>query len=195
MPLPRKGTKYVARALGHVHSGVPVVVAVRDMLRLAKTAREARIMVKQKMIKVNGRIVQDIREPITLFNILEVGKIYRLIILPTGRFSLVETKDNFRLSRVQNKTMLKGKKMQLNFHDGSNIITNEKTNVGDTFEIDNTGKVKKIITFAKGRDAFVISGRSVGNSGKISEVKDGKASVKLENGKEVMLETKHIMVL
>ena len=54
LPIPRKGTKYVARALMHKKNSVPVVIAVRDMLKLAKTAKEVKKTIREKMIKINN---------------------------------------------------------------------------------------------------------------------------------------------
>ncbi len=195
LPLPRKGTKYIARGLSHSTKGVPVVIAVRDLLGLAKTAREVRQMANQKLIKINGREVRDIRTAVKLFDILHIGKSYRLVILPTGRFSLEETKENFKICRVIGKKMVGDKKIQINFHDGSNKIYDDKASIGDTFEIDFDGKIKKVIPLEKGKDAFIISGRSIGNKGKILEVSGANVRVKLENGKEVELGKSHITAL
>ena len=71
LPIKRKGTKYVARAIGNQEHSVPVVIAVRDMLKLARTAKEVREMIKDKTLSIHGRIVDDYREAINLFNILK----------------------------------------------------------------------------------------------------------------------------
>jgi ribosomal protein S4E len=42
LPITRKGTKYVARASSDLENSVPVVIAMRDILKLAKTKREVR---------------------------------------------------------------------------------------------------------------------------------------------------------
>ena len=69
LPLPRKGTKYLARASSHLNSGVPVVIAIRDMLKLAKTSKEVKKMINERMIKINGKEVKDLKESIKLFNL------------------------------------------------------------------------------------------------------------------------------
>ena len=55
-------------------------------------------------------------------------------------------------------------------------------------------KLKRIIKFEKGKEVFVISGKSVGLSGKILELEGKKAKIKLENGKEVELDMAHLIV-
>ena len=48
IPIPRKGSKYVARPLMNLKDSVPVVIAVRDMLKLARTAKEVKKMIINK---------------------------------------------------------------------------------------------------------------------------------------------------
>lgn len=195
LPVERKGTKYVARAASHVKNGVPVIIAVRDMLKLANTTKEVKHMVRNKLIKINGKQVKDVKESVRLFNILEIDKKYMLSILHTRRFEFVEVKDDSRLCKVTNKKTLKNNKIQLNFHDGSNVISKDKVNVGDSVVLDSKGKISKIISLEKGKNIFVISGRSVGLGGKIKEVEGKKAKVKFNDfDKEVELDISHVVV-
>ena len=194
LPIHRKGTKYVARALSSPKDSVPVVIAVRDMLKIARTASEVKKMINSKLLKINGKLVKDRRESIKIFNIFEAGKSYVLSLLPTGKFTLKEISNSkTRLCKVKNKKLLKNSKIQLNLHDGSNVITDKKVSVGDSFYLDLNGKITKHVPFEKGKDAFVLSGKYSGQSGKILSVKDGKAMVKLED-KEAELPSGNIIV-
>ncbi|MEO0238267.1 MAG: hypothetical protein ABIN35_08560, partial [candidate division WOR-3 bacterium] len=65
------GTKYVVRAIDNPNNSVPVLVAVRDILKLARSAREVQKMINSKILKINGRPVKDWHETIKLFNIFE----------------------------------------------------------------------------------------------------------------------------
>ena len=196
LPIPKKSTKYVARALSHHNSAVPAVIAIRDMLGLAKTAREARNIINRGLIKINGRTVRDYREPIKLFSIFEADKKYRLIYLKTGRFHLEEFSGSERLSKVINKKTLKNEKIQINLYDGTNFISKEKISVGDSVLLDNENKIKEKIPMEKGKKVFIISGRNIGINGKIKNI-DGKNAVIIleDSGKEVELNKKHIIVL
>tara|TARA_Y100000310_G_C20690057_1_gene821649 strand:+ start:426 stop:1049 length:624 start_codon:yes stop_codon:yes gene_type:complete len=193
VPVPRKGTKYVAGAKSHSNFGVPVVIAVRDMLGLARSSKEVKIMINDKLIKLNGKVVKDIREGVRLFNVLEAGKKFKLGILPTNRFTLEETKEDQRLCKVINKKVLGKKQVQLNLHDGTNIISKDEVNVGDSLYLDFESKIKKKVSMEKGSEVFVITGRSVGLKGKILEVENGNVKVDL-NDKEVVLEKSHLIV-
>lgn len=178
LPISRKGTKYLARALSHVHDSVPVVIAVRDMLGIAKTAKEVREMIKLKLLKINGRPVRDYRESVRLFNVLEAEKNYVLSLLPTGKFTLVETKEkNERLCKVIGKRLVSKGHFQLNLHDGSNVLTKEKIVVGDSLYLDFAGKIKSHVSLVKGKTVFVISGKYMGQEGKLTEVDEKFAHV------------------
>ena len=195
LPLPRKGTKYVAFALRNNSSAVSVVVALRDMLKLASTSKEVNHMIHNKMIKLNGKIVTDSHQPIDLFSIFHADKIYKLVLLPTGRFSFEETKDTSRPLRVIGKTAVKNKKIQYNLHDGTNINSNDKINVGDTLVIDFENKVKKHISLEKGKGVIITSGSNIGKVGKIKEVSGKKISLSIEGqSEEVVLQKTQVIV-
>ncbi len=189
LPIKRKGTKYVARALSHVGESVPVLIAIRDMLNLGRTAKEVNEMVKAKLLKLNGKIVEDYHESIRLFNILEAGKNYTLTILPSGKFALEETKNsNERLCKVTDKRLVGDGKIQFNLHDGSNVLTKEKIAVGDSVYLDFSGKIKKHVKLEKGADVFVLSGKYVGLNGKIESIEGKSIKVKFkDNGSEASL--------
>ncbi len=175
LPIPRKGTKYIARASDHLSNAVTVLLAVRDMLKLAKTAKEVKKMVQDKLLKINGKSVMDMHESIKLFNLLEAGKVYRLSLLLTKKFTFEEilTKDamkELRLVKVTNKRLITGGKIQLNLHDGSNILTSEKINVNDSLYLDAEGKIKKHLKLEKGKEALVIAGKHTGKRGTIESI-------------------------
>jgi small subunit ribosomal protein S4e len=66
IPIERKGTKYIVRSSSHINDSVPLLIAVRDILGLAKTAREVKHMIQTKLLKINGRLVEDFKESIKL---------------------------------------------------------------------------------------------------------------------------------
>jgi len=183
LPIERKGTKYIARARSHVSSSVPVVIAVRDMLKLAKTAKEVRNMIKGKLLKINGRIVEDYRESIQLFNILEADKAYELSILPTKKFFFqpAQSKDE-RLCKVIKKRLVKKGVTQINLHDGTNILTKDKINTGDSVYLGFDSKIKKAVHLAKDKNVFIFKGKYSGQNGKIVDKEGRIIEVSLNGG-------------
>ncbi|MEK6847230.1 MAG: hypothetical protein AABY16_03625 [Nanoarchaeota archaeon] len=195
IPLARKGSKYVACAMRFSKSAVPVVVAVRDMLNLAATTKEVKQMVHDKMLKINGKTVHDIHQPIPIFGIFHADKTYKMIVKPTGRFEFEETSDAIRLTKVIGKTLVREGEMQYNLHDGTNIISKNKINVGDTLVMDFENKIKKHIAIEKDKNVFVISGSNIGGSGSITAINGNNVAIKLHDKKEeVVLDKAQIIV-
>lgn len=181
IPIKRKGSPYIARPLSHLHSSVNVLVAVRDMLGLARTAHEVKEMIKEKKLKINGRVVRDFHEPIILLSLFEADKRYILSVLTTGRFVLKETKQTTRFAKIVGKRLLRTGVVQFNSHDGTNFISKEKVNVGDSAEIDLHSKPISFVKLDKGTKVFVARGRAQGHEGTVSRVEGKKVSVKLHD--------------
>lgn len=195
LPIERKGTKYVVRASSDLNNSIPVVIALRDILHLVKTKKEVRKMITQKMLKINGREVKHYADSIKLFNIFEAGKTYVLKLSPTRKFFLEETKDTKeRLCKVIGKKLLPKNKIQLNLHDGTNIIGDNKIKINDSLYLDLSNKIKRHISPEKGKEVFVISGKYEGQHGKISDVQDKKMLIKFKEGSST-LNLKNLIVL
>ena len=183
MPLPRKGTKYVAKANSHSNESVPVVMAVRDLLRLARNTKEVKLLKNEKKLKINGVLVKDIRQPIKILNIFEADKVYTLTLTSNGKFIFepTKTKDQ-RLCKVTGKKIQKAHQIQLNLHDGSNIIISdkEKIKINDSIYLDFEGKLKSHVPLEKGKTALIISGNHLGFRGKITEKNEDTHKVTIE---------------
>lgn len=195
IPLPRKGTKYVATALRFSRHNVPVVIAVREMLNLAATMKEVKQMVHSKMLKINGKIVTDLHQPIPVFGVFHADKNYRLTLQETGRFTFEETSDSFRAVKITGKRLVTGGMEQYSLHDGTCILSKDKISVGDTLILDFENKMKKHVAMEKGKKAFVISGSNIGLRGTISKIEGHEVTVKIEDAKEeVVLDRAYLMV-
>ena len=196
LPIQRKGTKYIARARTHKTASVPIVIAMRDMLKLARTAREVKSMIKQKLLKINGHEVKDYRESLCLFNLLHADKTYILTITKNGRFKLEETSQKeIRSCKVLGKTLLKKGKIQINCHDGTNIITEDNTlNVHDTINLKLTGEIQATIRFEEGKHCIILKGKYQGTHGTIKDVLDRSVTIQDEKGNVIILEKEHVMV-
>lgn len=197
LPIPRKGTKYVARASSHLDDSVPVVIAIRDMLKIARTMKEVEKMIHHKLIKLNGKVVNSVNRSITMFSILEADHHYELIISTTGKFVLRKTDSvKQRLCKVIKKNIVSGGKVQYNLHDGSNFISKDKINLGDSVYIDFSGKVVKTIPLEKGKEVFILSGTHKGHKGKILSIDGKKTKIHITSSKEeVLLDSSKIIAV
>ena len=186
IPIERKGTKYVARARSHIDSAVPLVIAVRDMLHLAKTAQEVREMIKQKALKINGRVVVSLNESLQLFHILHADKDYELVLSSSGKFMFHEHKKKGRLTKVISRRLVKGKKLQLNLHDGTNSIGKADIKIGDSLYLDQANKVISHVSLTKGSQVLIMTGSYTGQEGKITQHSKDKVHLTIDK-KEVVL--------
>ncbi len=194
LPLTRKGTKYVARASRNSSNSVPLLIAVRDMLKLANTSKEVKGMIHNKKLKINGKLARNLTDPICLFSRIEADKNYLLVMLPTGRFSFVETKEHDRKLKIVGKTMVKGKKLQYALHDGTSILSEKEFSVGDTLILTNDNKISKHVALDKGKEVFAFSGSYIGKNGKVQNVSGNKITVKFDK-EEAVIDKSHVIAI
>ena len=83
--LPRKKHKFAYRADPGPHSKencIPLGILLRDVLKIANTARELKIILNKKLVKIDGRIVTNINFPVGLMDVVEIAEInksYRIL--------------------------------------------------------------------------------------------------------------------
>jgi small subunit ribosomal protein S4e len=137
-PIPRKGTAYVMapkspHSLAH---SLSLLVILRDVLHLAKTAAEAKAIIKTGEIEINNKkIIDEKFGPglLDIINIKKIKKTYILTITEGGKLSLKEIENTkFKISKVIGKTIINKKQMQINLMDGRNFIVKEKMNTNDS---------------------------------------------------------------
>jgi small subunit ribosomal protein S4e len=197
LPIPRKGTKFIAVARHNQDNSIPLVMAMRDLLKLGKTRKEIKIILMSGKIKVNGKTVKDEKFPLSLFDILDLDDRKYKTVIVNKKIALEETKEHEKISKIIRKTMVKGKKIQVNLSDGRNFIGKEKANVGDSVAFNfKENKIAKVIAFKEGADVIVTGGSHIGETGKLGKIdeKRGEAEVKLKDGK-VNLQTGMLMAI
>jgi small subunit ribosomal protein S4e len=167
-----------------VHQSIPLGILIRDYLHLCDTRREARRILSQRQLLVDGIIRKDLRFPVGLMDVIsipDVKKHYRLVYNQRGNLSLVSISSSdaeWKLRRIENKTTLKENKTQLNFHDGTNIIVSDKKyNVGDTVKM-TLGKndVVDVYPRSEGSISFIIGGSHIGQMATLDEISVIKSS-------------------
>ena len=200
-PITRKGTKYVVVPSHNLHNGIPLLVVLREILQVGKTRKEIARILKNDSVKVNQKIIKDDRYGLSLNDTISLssGENYRLIYSKGKKFKLEEIKQTDageKMSKITGKKILKGNKIQVSFLDGRTQIlkTKDDAQIGDSALIDLTKNViKKIIHVGKGSEIRVISGKHIGESGKVSNLGDGTAEIELAD-KKITLDVENFMV-
>lgn len=208
-PLPRKRFHWTVRPVPGPHPMgrcLPLAVVIRDMLQLARNMREAKRVIKQGDVKVDGRVRKEEKFPVGLMDVIEIPRLkrgYRVVPSRKGLtlHAISSQEFGFKLCRIEGKTSVKGGHVQLNLHDGGNVLIQIKNPLSpkeDVYRISDVLKVslpdRKVldhIRMEKGVQAVVIGGKHIGKSGKVKEI-ERKAGlhptiiVTLEREKEVL---------
>lgn len=208
-PIERKGTTYIVRPSYNLSSGVPVLLIIRDLLKLGRTRREVRKAINAGQILLNHRKVSDEAESASLFDILTIvppkgsqlkAKNYKVIIGKNKRFNVDEVSDadaERKIIKIADKKTLKGKKIQINLMDGRNFISDMKCRVNDSVVVNlKDKKLEKCLPLKAGSKAIVFAGKHAGEEGKIAELEEGNNMVKFESdGKVTNILIKQLMTL
>jgi small subunit ribosomal protein S4e len=191
-PILRKEHKWVAKPSPGPHSidrCIPLLILVRDILKYAKTGAEARKIIAEGHLKIDRRVRRNYKYPVGLMDVIELpktGECYRVIPVPTKVLDLVKiTPEEARIKpcRIENKTTVKGGHIQLNLHDGRNVlvkVSDPRNPVEDVYETLGTVVISlednRIIDYIppeKGVIAIVIGGKNVGRVGRIVDIIPG----------------------
>ncbi|UCF58467.1 MAG: 30S ribosomal protein S4e [Candidatus Bathyarchaeota archaeon] len=164
---------------------IPLALIVRDILGLAKTRKEAKTIISQGKIKVNGKSQLEEHFPTGLMDIIsipEMKKTYRILPSEKGLIlhSIGPEEALFKLCRIENKNVIKGGRMQLNLHDGRNIQVQvqdprkPEEDVYHTLDVLKTSIPSQEITahlkLSEDIHAIIVGGKNVGKYGKIATV-------------------------
>lgn len=172
---PNAGPHPIARS-------IPLTLVLRDMLGLAKTRGEVKAIISREQIRVDGGVQREELFPTGLMDIISIPamqKWYRVLPSEKGLTLHPISKDEagFKLCRVENKTILKGGNVQLNLHDGRNMLIRVKDPNKPEEDIFKTLDTLKIslpnqeilghLKLAEEAPALIVGGKNIGKHGKI----------------------------
>ncbi len=183
LPLPRKGAHYITSPSPGPHKraeSIPLSILLRDLLKLVDSSREVKILLNQGKILINGVARKDHRFPVGFLDVIsfvDTSAKYFVTYNTLGKLEVKKLeKETPRALKIVGKTTLEKGKTQMNFFTGHNIILDKSKEyrVGDSVILDNN-KIKKHLKFEKGANVFLTSGKHVGHSGIIQEIKKNKS--------------------
>ena len=177
---------------------IPLGVLLRDVLGYAKNMREARKILSERSIEVDGRIITDYKFPVGLMDVIHIipsDEYYRIVPDRVRLIKIVKIQPDeviYKVLRIERKTMVKGGNLQLTFHDGRNYLLRLKNPFEPEEDIYSTYdsvkfnlEEKEIVEhypFKEGYLAVVIDGSNVGTIGRIKSIRQifKKARVQVE---------------
>jgi len=153
---------------------IPVGIILRDILKYAKTMREVKEILNKGIFRIDDRIIREYKFPAGLMDIISLqDEHYRILPNEHGLYlQKIEKKDSkFKLLRIVNKTSVRGGKIQLNFHDGKNMLVEKddyKTNDVIVLNLEKSA-IEKVLGFKKGSAVIITGGNNIGNIGIIND--------------------------
>ncbi len=182
-PIHRKGGTWAVRTSSGPHSlktSIPTKVIMRDQLKYATTAREAKSLIKNGKMVVDGVVRKDDRFPVGLMDVVHIpdsGEYFRVLPDHGGKLrflAITAEEGKFKLCRITGKTTLKAGKTQLNLHDGNNLVINTDA---DPYKVNDVLKIKvpekeiiESIEFKEMQQVIITGGRSQGAQGVLIEL-------------------------
>lgn len=202
-PIEKKGTTYLVSPNSNIDEGMPLLTILRDVLKLADNRKEVKAMIHERQVLVNERTAIDEKNSVLFLDTMKIvplKKYYRLELTDNGKFKLNEIKEKEaekKIAKVVNKKILRGKRVQLNFSDGRNILSNEKMNMNDSVIVDlKSNKIEKVLPLKEKARVIVFAGKHAGKTGVIESLnlEDKVAQIK-HNDKEINILIKQLMVI
>jgi len=184
-PLAVKEKTWAVRPMPGPHQKdfcIPLQIVVRDLLKYAETGREAKQIVKSGKIFVDKKIRREEKFPVGLMDVIEIPELknhFRVLVDKNGLKleKISEEEAGKKLCRINGKRLIKKNVIQLNLHDGRNIIVRDEAKKaivykpGDSLLISLPDqKILKHYRLEKSSPALIIAGKNMGVKGVIKEV-------------------------
>ena len=192
---------------------IPLLLIVRDYLKYAERAEEARKIIKAGKILVDGRPIKDYKFPVGLMDVIsipETGENFRILPIYRRGLDLVEIPEEesgFKLGKIIRKMHIPGGYIQITLHDGRNIRFEDvdegrKLYTKDTLKISIPSQtILGHLKLEEGKYGLLIKGPKQGLHGKIVEIRrdvvyPAKPLVKLQTQQgEVISILDYVMVI
>jgi small subunit ribosomal protein S4e len=192
-PIHRKDSPWVVKPSPGPHSlenCLPLSLVLRDILGVAKTRKEAKMVISQGKVLVDGKVRRKDDFPVGLMDVVSIpdlNKFFRIMPFPKGLFlNPVNKKEtSFKLCKVEDRTTTKNGCVQIALHDGSNIFikaADPKKPQEAVYETFDTLKLslpeKQVIDHLKTKEgnlAVITGGKNVGKQGRIIEIEKAEA--------------------
>jgi len=184
----RKGINWAPKTSPGAHSreeSMPLLVLIRDKLDLAENSREVKRALNAGKILVDGRRITDQNFGVGLMDTISIPsqKNYYRTLFHGKKLTLLEIDEKragIKYCKVINKRSIKKGIVQLNLHDGRNLLVEKEEDrfkPGDTLKIAvPMQKLEGFKKFEPGARCLVYKGRHAGEIGELVEVSERAGS-------------------
>jgi len=152
---------------------MPIALFLRNRLNYALTMKEVTSIMKQRLVKIDGKVRTDHRFPAGFMDVVQLQKVnenFRLIYDVKGRFCvhrITGEEAKYKLCRVLKVSVGPNNVPMLSTNDGRTIrYPDPLVKVNDTIRVDiTTNKIMDFIKFEPGNICMVTGGANTGRVG------------------------------
>jgi len=159
---------------------IPLLLVLRDLQKIAGSAREARVLVRSGSVRIDGKVATDLARGVGLMDTLSLAapldRHFRLVTDRRGKLvlaSIPSTEASVKIGRVRAKHAAKGGKVEVTLHDGRNLLVAASTpyRVGDSLKLALPDqKVLEHLVLKPGALAYLAGGSHVGELARVEKV-------------------------
>lgn len=187
-PIHRKESRFVVKPKAGPHPlnrSFPLLLIVRELLGLVKDRREANMMLSAGHVKIDGEIRREDDYPVGIMDIIEIPSTenaFRILPFKKGLrlHPIKKDETNFKLCKIIGKTIVTEGHLQLNLHDGKNVLIktgDSKEQVKDIYNVHDVLKISipdseilSHLKFEEGIFGIVDQGKNAGTKVEVKKI-------------------------
>jgi len=186
-PVPRRIKKWAARPKPGPHrieDGILLLILVRDVLGLALTGKEARKIISQKKVFVDGKPRYDYKFIVGLMDVISIPEMDLYLRLVPDTKHLIKSIEipkedaNKKIVKIKRKVTFKEGKLQIGTHDGRTFVIDRDSeysglSVGDSLLIEVPNQeILRYFPLKEGFVGIILRGENAGRICKVEKVSD-----------------------
>lgn len=161
-----------------LEQSIPLITLVRNYLNLCDLRKEAKQIIANGDILVDGKKRKNHKYPCGFMDVVSIPSLkkdYRILFDRKGKLTIIPistAEAEWKLYRIQQKTIMRNNTIQLNMHDGNNmIVKKDEYKTGDVLRISLADKkILELLPFKKGTVSMITGGGHVGQIAQIENV-------------------------
>jgi len=158
-----------------LRESLPLTIFLRNRLKYALNGKEVTSIVKQRLIKIDGKVRTDNNYPTGFMDVITIeksGEHFRLLYDVKGRFTIhriTAEEATYKLLKVRRVVIGNGGVPHIVTHDGRTIrYPDPNIKANDTVKYDfDQGKITDFVKFDTGNIVMLTGGRNMGRAGVI----------------------------
>ncbi len=171
----RKTNKFAVEPLPGPYKravSIPLAVLLRDILKYSATVREAKHVLGEGLVKVDGITRKEHRFAVGVMDIVSVGSENYIIMPGKKGLETRKIKDvTKRLYKINGRSVVRRGKVQLHLYNGWNMLAEGDYMPGDTLIMETgTLNIKGVLKMKEGSHVVITKGKNSGMQGKVKKI-------------------------